>query len=175
MFLSCDSVILIRTLSSLLVCVVLLQLCSCVRFYSSPYFRFYFDQLCKAWETLICGDSSKLGYWYKEDNCGTQVWSLGHLRGVECNPWPTELTTTWSRHWPNHDKNSLYFVHFTYCYYYLLEFSYSLVIFPLSLILILMEQSSEEFSFLLSSHPNLALVLTNKFYKPSLCCLVLVS
>jgi hypothetical protein len=32
--LSCDSIVLIHTLSSLLVCVVLLQLCSCVRFYS---------------------------------------------------------------------------------------------------------------------------------------------
>jgi hypothetical protein len=31
-FLSCDSVVLIRAPSSLLLCVVLLQLCSCVRF-----------------------------------------------------------------------------------------------------------------------------------------------
>jgi hypothetical protein len=45
------------------------------------------------------------GYWYKEDNCGTQVWSLDHLRGVECNPWPKKVTTTWSGHWPNNDKN----------------------------------------------------------------------
>jgi hypothetical protein len=45
-FLSYDCVILIRVLSSLLMCVVLLQLCSCVRFYS-PHSRFYCDQLCK--------------------------------------------------------------------------------------------------------------------------------
>jgi hypothetical protein len=54
-------------------------------------------------------------------------------------------------------------VHLTYCDYYLLGFSYSLMILLLSLILILKEQSSEEFSFLLSSHPNLVLVLTNIF------------
>jgi hypothetical protein len=49
-------------------------------------------------------------------------------------------------------------VHFTYCDYCLLEFSYSLAISLLSLILILKEQSSEELFFLLSSHPNLVLV-----------------
>jgi hypothetical protein len=65
-------------------------------------------------------------------------------------------------------------VHFNYCDYCLLEFSYSLVILLLSLIFILKEQSSEEFSFLLSSHHNLILVLTNTFYKPSLCYLNLV-
>jgi hypothetical protein len=47
-FFSCDSVVLIRALSSLLVCVVLLQLCSCACFYSPPYSRFDCDQLCKA-------------------------------------------------------------------------------------------------------------------------------
>jgi hypothetical protein len=66
------------------------------------------------------------------------------------------------------------FVHFSYCYHCLLEFSYSLLILFLSLILVLKKQSSEEFSFLLSSHHNLVLVLTNTFYKPSLCCLQLV-
>jgi hypothetical protein len=29
------------------------------------------------------------------DNCGTQSLSLDHLRGIECNPWPKEVTTTW--------------------------------------------------------------------------------
>jgi hypothetical protein len=66
-------------------------------------------------------------------------------------------------------------VHFTYCDYSLLEFSFSLAILILSLILILKEKPSEEFSFILSSHPNLVLVLTNTFYKPSLCCLELIS
>jgi hypothetical protein len=68
-------------------------------------------------------------------------------------------------------KITLSLVHFTYCDYCLLEFSYSLVILLLSLILILKEQSSEVFSFLLSSHPNMFLALTNIFYKLSLCCL----
>jgi hypothetical protein len=53
-------------------------------------------------------------YWYKEDCCGTQVWSLDHLRGVECNPWPKEVTTTWSRHWSNHGKNRCISCPFTY-------------------------------------------------------------
>jgi hypothetical protein len=56
-------------------------------------------------------------------------------------------------------------VHFTYYNYCLLEFSYSLVILFLSLILVLKKQSSENLSFLLSSHPNLILVFTNIFYK----------
>jgi hypothetical protein len=61
-FLSCDSIVLICVLSSLLVCLVLLHLCSCVRFYSRPYFGFDCDQLCKASETPICRDSSQMGY-----------------------------------------------------------------------------------------------------------------
>jgi hypothetical protein len=66
-------------------------------------------------------------------------------------------------------------VHFTYHDYSLLEFPYSLAILLLSLILILKEKSSEEFSFLLSSHPNLLLVLTNTFYKLNSNCLELIS
>jgi hypothetical protein len=52
--------------------------------------------------------------------------------------------------------------------------SYSFVILLLSLIFILKKQSSEDSLFLISSHPNMVLVLTNTFYKPSLCCLELV-
>jgi hypothetical protein len=44
--------------------------------------------LCKVWETPTCGDSSQMWIYYKEDNCGTQVWSLDHLGGVECNSRP---------------------------------------------------------------------------------------
>jgi hypothetical protein len=62
-------------------------------------------------------------FWYKEDIVGTQVWSLDHLRGVECNHWQKEVTTTWSRHWSNHDKSRCVTRPFTYCDYYLLEFS----------------------------------------------------
>jgi hypothetical protein len=34
-------------------------LCYCVRFYSHPYSDFVCNQLCKALETLIYGDSSQ--------------------------------------------------------------------------------------------------------------------
>jgi hypothetical protein len=40
-----------------------------------------------------------------------------------------------------------------------------------SLILILREQSSEEFSSIFSSHPNLVLIHSNSFIRPNLCCL----
>jgi hypothetical protein len=40
-----------------------------------------------------------------------------------------------------------------------------------SLILTLREQSSEEFSSIFSSHPNLVLIHSNSFIRPSLCCL----
>jgi hypothetical protein len=44
--------------------------------------------LCKVWETPTCGDSSHTRIYYNEDNRGTQVWYLDHLKGVECNPHP---------------------------------------------------------------------------------------
>jgi hypothetical protein len=46
-FLSFDSVILIHALSLLLVCVIA-ALCSCAHLYSTPYYRFDYDHLCKA-------------------------------------------------------------------------------------------------------------------------------
>jgi hypothetical protein len=161
--------------SVLCLCVVLLQLCSCERFYSPPYSRFGCNQLCKVWETLICKDSSQLGYWYKEDNRGIQHWTLDRLRGVEYNPWPMEVTTTWSRHWANHVKN-----HRVTCPFYLL-------LLLISRVLIFTCNITPKFNnhpkgaikwriifFLLSFHHYLVLVLTNTFYKPSLCCLELV-
>jgi hypothetical protein len=51
---------------------------------------------------------------------------------------------------------------------------HSLAIYPLSLIHILKEQSREDFSLHLPSHPNLVLVFTNTYYKPCLCCLELI-
>jgi hypothetical protein len=42
---------------------------------------------------------------------------------------------------------------------------------PPSLILVLREQSSEEFSFIFSSRPNLVLIHSNSLIRPSLCCL----
>jgi hypothetical protein len=83
---------------------VVVALCPCLRLYSPPYSGFDCNHLCKAWGTNLWRFLTK-GYWYKEDNCGTQVWSLNHLRGVECNPWPKEVTTMWTRHWLNHGKN----------------------------------------------------------------------
>jgi hypothetical protein len=100
-FLSCDSIVLVLALFSSLVCVLLLPLCSCVHVFTPLYSGFDIDRLFKTWETPTCGDSSQTRLSYKEDICGTQVWSLDHLRGIECNPWPKEVTTTWSRHWPN--------------------------------------------------------------------------
>jgi hypothetical protein len=49
---------------------VVAVLCSCVCILTPPYSGFDCDHLCKARETLICGDSSQM---YKEDICGTQV------------------------------------------------------------------------------------------------------
>jgi hypothetical protein len=91
-----------------------------------PYSGFDCDKLCKAWETPICGDFAQLGYWYKEDNYDTQVWSLDHLRMVECKPWSKEVITTWSRHWPNHGKKrrvSYQFYLFLLLYYWVLIFT----------------------------------------------------
>jgi hypothetical protein len=104
------------------------------------------------------------GYWYKEDNCGTQVWSLDHLRGVECNPWPKEVTTTWSRHWPNHGKNR-----YVPCPFYLLRLLSSWAI-------ILSCNIAPKFNSHLKgamkwrvllpfySHPNMVLVLTKGWF-----------
>jgi hypothetical protein len=50
------------------------------------------------------------------------------------------------------------------------EISLHLHIAP-SLIHIIREQSSEEYMFLSSSHPNLVFVHSNPFIGPSLCCL----
>jgi hypothetical protein len=118
-------VLLLRSIFSHL-CVLLLRCALMCVFYSLPYSCFDCDQLCKAWETPVCGDSSQLGYWYKEDNSGTQVWSSDHLRGVECNPWPKEVNTRGVGIGWTMVKIAMSLVHFTYCDYYLLEISYSL-------------------------------------------------
>jgi hypothetical protein len=60
------------------------------------------DQHCKCERLQHVEIPRKREKTTKEENCGTQGWSLDHLRGIECNPWPKEVTTTWSRHWPNH-------------------------------------------------------------------------
>jgi hypothetical protein len=142
----------------LLTCVhVLLWFCLFCVFLIPLTLVFDWDQLCKARETTNCGDSSQRK---KLDikNRGTQVWSLDHLRGVECNPWPKEVTTTCSRHWPNHGMKSSCLVHFfIVIVFFHRVLTYSLVLLFLSLIHILKEHSSEEFST--SIHINLVLVL----------------
>jgi hypothetical protein len=60
----------------------------------------------------------------KEENCGTQGWSLDHLRGIECNPWPKEVTTTWSRHWLNHGIKSPSLLCHLLCDWFLLSSSH---------------------------------------------------
>jgi hypothetical protein len=71
-------------------------------FLLAPYSCALIEIICVRRERLQLVEIPHKGIWYKEEQRGTQVWSLDHLRGVECNPWPKEVTTTWSRHWPNH-------------------------------------------------------------------------
>jgi hypothetical protein len=105
---------------------VVLSLCSCLCFFCmlllccvllcvithSLTLILIVTMLCRAWETPTCGDLSQTESRYKEEYSDTQVWSLDHLRGVECNPWPEEVTTR-SRLWPNHGKFVVCLVHFT--------------------------------------------------------------
>jgi hypothetical protein len=80
---------------------------SCMCFYSLPYscgltvINIVMVRGSNLWRFLTKGN-----IWYKEENCGTQGWSLDHLRGIEWNPWPKEVTIMWSRHWPNHGIKS---------------------------------------------------------------------
>jgi hypothetical protein len=60
------------------------------------------DQHCKGERLQFVEIPRKREKTAKKGNRGTQSRSLDHLRGIECNPWPNEDTTTWSRHWPNH-------------------------------------------------------------------------
>jgi hypothetical protein len=70
-------------LFSSLVCVVLLHLCSLcmLLLHLLPLFVIVII-LCKVWEAPTYGGSSQTGTYYKEYKCGTQVWSLDHLREV---------------------------------------------------------------------------------------------
>jgi hypothetical protein len=130
------------------------------------------DHLCKVWETSTCRDSSQRE-WYKEEQCGTQVSSLDHLRGVECNPWPKEVTTTWSRHWANHRIKSLCLM----CIYFIAivcVFIVTLVIAP-KFDTHLKGAIKWRVLFLsISIHHNLVLAFTNTRCKPSLSCLELI-
>jgi hypothetical protein len=105
--LSCELVALCCVLVSWLVCVSLLRL-YLLRVFLFPPLLLWFkcDQSCKGDRLQLVEIPHKGNTWEKEENCGTQVWSLDHLRGIECNPLPKEVTTTWSRHWPNHGIKS---------------------------------------------------------------------
>jgi hypothetical protein len=78
-------------------------LCAC---YHPPYSKFDCDHLCKAVRDPKPVEIPHKRVWYKEEYRGTQVWYLDHLREVECNLWLKEVTTSWSRLWPNHGKKS---------------------------------------------------------------------
>jgi hypothetical protein len=145
-FLRCDSVVLIRALSSLLVCVVV-ALCSCVLIYSPPYSRFDCNHLCKAWGTPICGES-----WQRDIDIRKTTVALKFDLWIT---WEGLSATLDQRRSPQHGvgigqtmvKIAMSLVHFTYCDCCLIELSYSVAILLLSLIVILKEQWSEEFPF----------------------------
>jgi hypothetical protein len=104
--LSCDSDALTLVHFSCLVCVLLLQIKLLCVFLLPPYSCALIEIICVRRERLQLVEIPHKGIWYKEENHGTQVWSLDHFRGVKCNPWSKEITTTWSRHWPNHGIKS---------------------------------------------------------------------
>jgi hypothetical protein len=122
---------------------VVAVLCSCVRLYSVPYSGFDCDDLYKVWETPICGDYSQ-----RDIDIRKTIMALMFDLWIT---WKGLSATLDQRRSPQRGvgigrttvKIVVSLVHFTYCDYCLLEFSYSLVILLLSLILILKEQSSE--------------------------------
>jgi hypothetical protein len=153
---------------------VVAVLCSCVCLYSPPYSSFDYNHLCKAWKTPICGDSSQ-----QDIDIRNTIVSLKFDLWIT---WVGLSATLDQRRSPQRGVGigrTTVKKHCVSCLFYLLwllssRVLYSLVILLLSLILILKEQSSEEFSWFLSSHPNLVLVFTNTYYKPTLCCLELI-
>jgi hypothetical protein len=159
--LSYNSVVLFRVFGSWLVCVVIASLVLvCV---SIPFLIL----VVYLWSNFVRVRDSNLWIFLKkgilekkEENRGTQVRSLDHLRGVECNPWPKEFTTTWSRHWPNHGiKSPCHLCISLVCLsFFHRVLTYSLALLFQSLICILKEQSSEVFSSSLSIHINLVLI-----------------
>jgi hypothetical protein len=92
-------------LSFACVCGVAALVLLCV-FILPPYSRALIEIIYVRRERLQLVEIPHKGIWYKEEQCGTQIWSLDQLRGVECNSWPKEITTMWSRHWPNHGIKS---------------------------------------------------------------------
>jgi hypothetical protein len=127
---------------------VVVALCTCVRLYSPPYSGFDCNHLCKAWGTLICEDSSQ-----RDIDIRKTIVALKFDLWIT---WEGLSATLDQRRSPQRGvgigrttvKIAMSLVHFTYCVCCLLELSYSVVILLLSLVLILKEQSSEEFSFL---------------------------
>jgi hypothetical protein len=118
--------------------------------------------LCKVWETPTCGDSSQTEINYKEDNCGTQVWSLDHSGGVECNHRPlglhnVELSLDWTTRLISVSHCLLSFIEI----FFFRAFQFTLIIALVS-IHILWEQLSEEILLLF------VIKLGFRFHKPHL-------
>jgi hypothetical protein len=92
-------------LLSLLLCVLLTRCVLVCVFLLTPLLWFWIVIiLCSVRDSNLRRFLTN-GLRYKEEYRGTQVWSLDHLRGVECNTWPKEVTATWSRLWPTHGKH----------------------------------------------------------------------
>jgi hypothetical protein len=140
-----------------LACVCVVVMIVLLHVYSTSPYSVLIEITCVRRERLQLVEIPHKHDWIIRKTCGTQVWSLDHLTRVECNPWPKEVTTTWSWHWPNHGKN-----HCVSCPFSLLWLLSSWVLIVTwniapSLILIPKEQSNEEFSSPFSLLSNLVL------------------
>jgi hypothetical protein len=94
LLLSCELPVSCFELKSWLVCVCGLRIESCMCCFPS-LLCFLCDHHCKGERLQFVEIPRKREKTTEEDNCGTQSWSLDDLRGIECNPWPKEVTTTW--------------------------------------------------------------------------------
>jgi hypothetical protein len=137
--------------------------------------RFDYKQLCKAWGTLICGDSSqqdfgirkiyvilKFDLWITWDGLSATIYQRkSPQRGVGIGRTTVKIIVS--------------LVHLLIAITIFLSYLLSCNIAPkFNTHLNGAIRSREEFSLHLSSHPNLVLVFTNTYYKPSLCCLELI-
>jgi hypothetical protein len=127
--------------------------------------------LCKAWETPTCEDSSQTGWDIRKNTVALkfELWIT----------WEGLSATLDQRRSPQHGVGfswTMGKIIVSLVYFTLLQFMSSLVLklhlyIAPSLIHISREQWSEESIFLSFSHPNLVLVYSNTFYRPSLYCL----
>jgi hypothetical protein len=151
---------------SRLVCVCCCKFVSCVCLDFPLTLVFIRDQLCKAWETPNCGDSSLQGFDIRKKIVVLKFDLLITWEGLSATliHWDT---TTWIRQayyaWPNHGiKIIVSLVSLLYCDSISSSTSPHFHI-ALSLILILWEQSSEEVLSSLNLHSNLVFGFTKLF------------